>query len=125
VWMLMLPRSVLTRMWSPSCVGTEPVKSEVSRLSGWVVFGSIGLRRAEALAAASRTTAARDAARIPPKGLRKSRCVIRAIKLPRTVLCLEFFAWADIANRRGALQADVRVGILLHSLAKHFRRVTV
>src|SRR5271154_4791912 len=122
--MLMLPRSVLTRMWSPSCVGTEPVKSEVRRLSGWVAFGSIGLRRAEALAAMSNTEA-RDVASNPLKGFRKSRRVIRAVKLPRIATYLEFFARANIANGRGTLQANVRVGIFLHSLAQHVCRVAI
>src|ERR1700683_607951 len=122
--MLMLPRSVLTRMWSPSCVGTEPVKSEVRRLSAWVGLGGAGSRRAEALTATI-STAASDAARNPPKGACTLRREIPVVTVPRLPTRLELFTRADIANGRGALQADVGVGIFLHALAEHVSGMSV
>ena len=111
-------------MWSPSCVGTEPVKSEVRRLSAWVGLGGAGSRRAEALTATI-STAASDAARNPPKGPCTLRREIPVVTVPRLPTRLELFTRADIANGRGALQADVGVGIFLHAFAQDVRGMSV
>src|ERR1700728_345569 len=119
--MAMLPRFAFPLRWSPSCTAIVPFRSEVRRWSDWAESGEGRWCRAEALAATN-STAARETDRIRGTGLRKLRWLVRAFIRSRI---LEFLARADVADGCGALQANVRVRILLHALAEHVHAVIV
>src|SRR3984957_16119403 len=106
--------------WSlrPSRVAVTPLKSDLSR--------TVDARGACGAAARVETARLMTASKVIAQAEEKSEnslgyfrewpLRLRAI-VTRGIL--EFLPWSEILNRRRALQTNIRVGVLVHSLAQY------